>query len=76
MDHLVSMQPGLIPQISGRLTSIRITGGTVIVDHYSDHVYVYLMQNLSLEETILAKLGYKQFLEAIGVTAKVYHVDN
>jgi hypothetical protein len=34
MDHLVSAQPGLIPQISGQLTSMRITGGTVIVDHY------------------------------------------
>jgi hypothetical protein len=44
MDHLVSAQPGLISQISGWLTSMRITGGTVIVDHYLDHVYVYLMQ--------------------------------
>jgi hypothetical protein len=75
MDHLVSAQPGLIPQISGRFTSMRITGGTVIVDHYSDHVYVYLMQNLSLEETILAKHGYRQFFTAIDVTAKVYHAD-
>ncbi len=55
MDHLVSVQPGLIPQISGQLTSMRITGGTVIVDHYLDHVYVYLMQNLLLEETIFGK---------------------
>jgi hypothetical protein len=76
MDDLVSAQPGLIPQISGRLTSMRITGETVIVDHYLDHVYVYLMQNLSLKETILAKHSYKQFLVAIGVTAKAYHADN
>jgi hypothetical protein len=40
MDHLVSVQPGLIPQISGWLTSMRITGGTVIIDHYLDHVCV------------------------------------
>ncbi len=32
--------------------------------------------NLSLEETILAKHGYEQFLAAIGVTAKAYHADN
>jgi hypothetical protein len=76
IDHLVSAQPGLIPQISGRLTSMRVTGGTVIVDHYSDHVYVYLMQNLLLEETILARHGYEQFLAAINVTAKAYHADN
>jgi hypothetical protein len=48
----------------------------VTVDHYLDHVYVYLMQNLSLEETILAKHGYEQFLAAIGVTAKAYHANN
>ncbi len=48
----------------------------MIVDHYSAHVYVYLMPNLLLEETILAKHGYKQFLAAIGVTAKVCHADN
>jgi hypothetical protein len=76
MDHLVSAQPGLIPQISGWLTSMRFTGQTVIVDHYLDHVYVYLMQNLSLEEIILAKHGYEKFLAAIGVTAKAYHADN
>ncbi len=76
MDHFVSVQPGLIPQISGWLTSMRITGGTVIVDHYLDHVYVYLMQNLSLDKTVLAKHGYEQFLAAIGVTAKAYHADN
>ncbi len=76
MDHLVSAQPGLIPQISGRLTSMRITGGIAIGDYYSDHVYVYLMQNLLLEETILAKHGYERFLAAIGITAKAYHADN
>jgi hypothetical protein len=27
MDHSVSVQPGLIPQISGRLTSMRIQEG-------------------------------------------------
>jgi hypothetical protein len=48
----------------------------VIVDHYSDHVYMYLMQNLTLEETLLAKHAYEHFLSSIGVTAKTYHADN
>ena len=63
MDHLVSAQPGLIPQMSGFLTNLRITGATVFVDHFSDHVYVYLMKDLSLEETILAKAAYETFLQ-------------
>ena len=76
MDHLVSAQPGLIPQITGKLTGQQINGATVIVDHHSDHVYVYLMRNLTLEETLLAKHAYERFLSSIGVTAKAYHADN
>ncbi len=76
MDHLVSAQPGLIPQITGNLTGQQMNGATVIVDHYLDHVYVYLMQNLTLEEKLLAKHAYECFLSSIGVTAKAYHADN
>ncbi len=65
MDHLISAQPGLIPQIIWRLTCMQISGATVIVDHYSDHVYVFLMCNLSLEETLLAKHAYERFLSSI-----------
>ena len=76
MDHLVSAQPGLIPQITGNLTGQRINGATVILDHYSNNVYVYLMRNLTLDETLLAKHAYERFLFSIGVTAKAYHADN
>jgi hypothetical protein len=75
MDHLVSAQPGLIPQITGKLTGQQINGTTVILDHYLDHAYLYLMQNLTLEETLLAKYAYERFLSSIGVTAKAYHAD-
>jgi hypothetical protein len=73
MDHLISAQLGLIPQISGRLTCMQINGATVIVDHYSDHVYIFLICNLSLKETLLAKHAYERFLSSIRVTAKAYH---
>ncbi len=76
MDHLVSAQPGLIPQISGKLTCMRVNGATTIVDHYSDHIYVFLMRDLTLKETILAKHAYEHFLSSIGVTAKAYYADN
>ena len=61
-DQLMSAQPGLIPQMSGFLTNSRVTGATISVDHFSDHVYVFLMRELTLEETLLAKAAYKQFL--------------
>ncbi len=48
----------------------------MIVDHHLDHVYVYLMNKMTLEETLLAKHAYEHFLSSIGVMAKAYHADN
>jgi hypothetical protein len=53
-----------------------VNGATTIIDHYSNHVYVFLMRDLTLKETILAKHAYERFLSSIGVTAKAYHADN
>ncbi len=55
---------------------MQINGARIIVDHYSDHVYAFLMCNLSLKETPLAKHAYERFLSSIGVTAKAYQADN
>jgi hypothetical protein len=52
---MVSAQPGLILQMSGCLTNLCILATTVFVDHFLDHVYVYLMNDLMLSETLLAK---------------------
>ncbi len=75
-DQLVSAQPSLIPQISGRITHQCVTGATVFVDHCSDHVYVYLMRDLSLDETLAAKHGYEWFLALHGIQSKAYHANN
>ncbi len=75
-DQLVSAQPGLIPQISGRLTHQHVNGATVFVDHCSDHVYAYLMRDLLLDETLAAKHGYERFLALHGIQSKAYHSDN
>jgi hypothetical protein len=76
MDNLISAQPDLKPQISGRLACTQINAAMVIVDHYSDHLYVFLIRNHSLKKTLLAKYAYECFLSSIGVTAKAYHADN
>ncbi len=76
LDHLVLAQPGLIPQISGKLAGMQVNGATVFVDHYFDHIYVFLMQDLTLDETTFAKHAYKRFLSSIGVTSKAYHANN
>jgi hypothetical protein len=76
LNQLVLAQPKLIPQISGTLTCMQINGATIFVDHQSNHFFVFLMQNLTLDETILAKHAYEQFPASIGVTSKAYHADN
>ncbi len=75
-DQIMSTQPGLIPQISGRLTNQHVNGSTVFVDHSSDHIYAYLMQDLTLGETLLAKHGHEPFLAMHGIVSKGYHTDN
>ncbi len=58
LDHLVLAQPGLIPQISGKLTCMQIDGATIFVDHHSNHVFGFFMQDLTLNETVLVKHAY------------------
>ena len=52
IDHIVSAQPGLIPQTSGYLINKRIWGARVFVDHVLEYTNVALMRDLSLDETI------------------------
>lgn len=76
LDQIVSAQPGLIPQMSGKLTILRVNSATVFVDHYSDLVYVYLMRNLTFEETISAKCAFERFAASVGIVIHAYHADN
>jgi hypothetical protein len=72
----LSAQPGLIPQISGKLTHQRVNGAMVFVDHSSDHVYAYLMRDHTLDEMIAAKHGYERYLSLLGMKSKGSHADN
>ena len=76
VDNIVSSQPGLIPQMSFFLTKQRLWGATTFLDHISDFVYVHLMQDLSLAETMLAKEAMKKVMAHSGRSVKHYHADN
>jgi len=76
MDQLVSAQPGLIPQMAGFLTNLRIWGATVFVDHFSDYVYIALMRDLTLDETLLAKTAFERHANEGGVSIASYRADN
>ncbi len=76
LDQMVFAQPGLIPQMSGCLARLCIMGTIIYVDQFSDHVYVYLMKDLTLSETLLAKHAYERFQALLGVESKAHHADN
>jgi hypothetical protein len=76
INQVISAQPGLIPQMSGYLTSACIWGATTFCDHVTDYVYVHLMKSFTLEETLLAKTAYEKLLAQAGHSAKHYHADN
>ena len=76
VDQLVSAQPGLLPQMTGKLTHKRVWGATVFYDHGSDYSYVHLMTDLTSSSTIEAKHAFERKMATYDVTIKHYHADN
>jgi hypothetical protein len=76
MDQMVSAQPGLIPQMAGFLINLRIWGATIFADHYSDYIFVALMHDLTLDNTLLAKSSFKRHANKGGVSIIYYRADN
>jgi hypothetical protein len=75
VDQMVSSHPGLIPQVTGRLTKKWYAGATIFVDEATDYTYVHLMGDITDDETLEAKHAYEQLLHSKGITVKRYHAD-
>ena len=76
MDQVVLAQPGLIPQMSGFLTSRQIWGCTTFCDHVSYYVYGHLMHDFTVDETILAVNACEKVLAQAQRFVKHYHANN
>ena len=76
VDQIVSYKPGLIPQMSGFLTSQRFWGCTTFVAQDSDYVYIHLMRDLSLYETLTTKEALEKLIKQAGRTVKHYQAEN
>ena len=74
--QIMSAQLGLIPQMSGFLTNWRIWGCTTFCDRVSDFVYVHLMCDFMVEETLLAVKAFGKILPQPGRQVKNYHAEN
>ena len=75
-DHLISHEPGLIAQVTGRLTYERYCGAIIFSDHYSDFTYTHLIKSTSTEEAVCAKRAYERIAKSHSVNIKHYHADN
>jgi hypothetical protein len=55
---------------------MRIWAATIFVDHFSDYVYVALMRDLTLDETLLARTSFGRHANEGRVTINSYHADH
>ena len=76
IDQMISAQPGLVPQISGHLTSARIWAATVFVDHFSRHIHVHLMRDQTQASTLEAKAAYERHANTFDISVSGYRADN
>ena len=76
VDQLISPTPGLIVQMTGRLTIKRYNCATVYVDQYSSLSYVWPQKSTSAEETLAGKKAFEMYAHHSGITIERYHADN
>ena len=75
-DHIVSHQPGLIPQSSGILTHEKFWGSVLFVDHHSDFVFNRLIIGTTSQATLDAKQAYERIAASYGIRILSYRADN
>ena len=75
-DHLISHEPGIIPQVTGRLTYERYVGAILFTDNFSNFTFTYLIKSISTEETLKGKIAYERVAKQYGVKVKAYRADN
>ena len=75
-DHLMSRQPGLMPQSTGSLTHRRFWATVIFTDHATDFVYGHPICSTSSQDTLDAKHAYERVAREHGVKVRGYHADN
>ena len=76
LEALTSSTPGIIPQMSGFLTSDRFWAATFFVNHATSYMYTHLQRGQTLIKSIGAKAAYEQMAETSGIRVKKFHTDS
>ena len=74
--NIVSDQPSQIPQMPGLITSQSLWRCKTFVNHVGDYIYIHLMRDLYLFETLLAKEALEKLMRQARQTFKHYHANN
>ena len=59
IDNMVSVQPGLITQVTGTITHTILRVATILMYHYYNYCYAQLLRGTSSEETLCPKEAYE-----------------
>ena len=73
---MISAQPGLVPQVSGRPMSACIWAATISLGHFSCQFHVHLLRDKTQALTLEAKAGYERHPNTFRITANSYRTDN
>ena len=77
IDQCVSTTLGRLPHTKGRESdNDKYHGGTIIVDHASQFIFIHNQVSLNVGETLKAKITFEQFAESHGHKVKHYRADN
>ena len=74
-DHIISHQPGIMPQVTGIISHRRYGGAILFVDHSADFIFLYLMESATTAETMAAKFAYERVAKSYGVKVKAWRAD-
>eukprot|EP00957_Ditylum_brightwellii_P020464 1542624-Ditylum_brightwellii.AAC.1 len=59
---MISHQPVLVPQVTGRFTNDKYWGAVTMVDHASNFSYSHMIKGTSNKETVLAEDAYERVI--------------
>ena len=76
LDALTSSTPGIVPQMSGFLTSDPFWAATVFVNLATSYMYTKLQRCQNLIKYIEAKVAYERMAATFGIKVKKFHTDN
>ncbi len=76
VNQMTSTEVGFFVQLKSKLTKKRYKCTTIFVNHYSCLRFVHLQLDDKSNETLAAKLAFKQYAAEYGVKILHYHCDN